>query len=295
MIGLGRQFSSLRECGDAVGRAADLQEKITARRIHGFHGLFSDLSNLRIRPVFVKHSLNIVLARAHGWCQKRAQTIWLRPRPAVLFPLGIDMNTFTGAIGTGGKWLLDRIVGALAATGINPNLLTFLGLLVNFGAAASFAVGNFRTGAIIIFIAGFLDMLDGQVARRQDRVTPFGAFYDSTLDRYADMALYMGLLVYYSVSGRTPYVVLAAVATAGSVMVSYSRARAESLIPLCKVGFMERPERMVLLIIGGAFNRMGPVLWVIAVVSTITVIHRIVYTWQETKAGRILPSLKPNL
>jgi CDP-diacylglycerol---glycerol-3-phosphate 3-phosphatidyltransferase len=205
------------------------------------------------------------------------------------------MGTFTGAIGTGGKWLLDRIVAALAATGINPNLLTFFGLVVNFGAAASFAVGNFRTGAMIIFFAGFLDMLDGQVARRQNRVTAFGAFYDSTLDRYADMALYMGLLVYYSVSGRTPYVVLAAVATAGSVMVSYARARAESLIPLCKVGFMERPERLVLLIIGGMFNRMGPVLWVIAVISTITVIHRIVFTWQETRAGRILPGVKLNL
>jgi CDP-diacylglycerol--glycerol-3-phosphate 3-phosphatidyltransferase len=205
------------------------------------------------------------------------------------------MGTFTGAIGTGGKWLLDRIVGALAATGINPNLLTFFGLLVNFGAAASFAVGNFRTGAMIIFFAGFLDMLDGQVARRQNRVTAFGAFYDSTLDRYADMALYMGLLVYYSVSGRTPYVVLAAVATAGSVMVSYTRARAESLIPLCKVGFMERPERLVLLIIGGLFNRMGAVLWVIAVISTITVIHRIFYTWQETRAGRILPGVRLSL
>jgi len=202
------------------------------------------------------------------------------------------MSTFTGAIGSGGKWLLDRIVGALAATGVNPNFLTFLGLVVNFMAAASFAVGNFRTGAIVIFFAGFLDMLDGQVARRQNRVTAFGAFYDSTLDRYADMALYMGLLVYYSVSGRTPYVVLAAVATAGSVMVSYARARAESLIPLCKVGFMERPERLVLLIIGGTFNRMAQVLWVIAVVSTITVIHRIYFTWQETRAGRILPGLK---
>ena len=205
------------------------------------------------------------------------------------------MGTFTGAIGTGGKWLLDRIVGALAATGVNPNLLTFLGLLVNFAAAASFAIGNFRTGAMIIFFAGFLDMLDGQVARRQNRVTAFGAFYDSTLDRYADMALYMGLLVYYSVSGRTPYVVLAAVATAGSVMVSYARARAESLIPLCKVGFMERPERLVLLIIGGVFNRMAQVLWVIAVISTITVINRIVFTWQETRAGRILPNLGPSL
>src|SRR5260370_13383287 len=142
------------------------------------------------------------------------------------------MATFTGAIGIGSKWLLDRIVGAIAATGINPNLLTFLGLVVNFGAAASFAVGNFRTGAIIIFIAGFLDMLDGQVARRHNRVTAFGACYDSTLDRYADMALHMGLLVYYSVSARAPYVVLAAVATAGSDTVSYVRARAASLLPL---------------------------------------------------------------
>jgi CDP-diacylglycerol--glycerol-3-phosphate 3-phosphatidyltransferase len=205
------------------------------------------------------------------------------------------MATFTGAIGIGGKWALDRIVAGIAATGINPNLLTFLGLVVNFGAAINFAVGNFRTAAAIIFFAGFLDMLDGQVARRQNRVTAFGAFYDSTLDRYADMALYMGLLVYYSVNGRTPYVVLAAVATAGSVMVSYARARAESLIPLCKVGFMERPERLVLLIIGGITNRMGPVLWVIAVISTITVIHRIFYTWQETKAGRVLPGIRLSL
>src|ERR1700716_3803487 len=185
------------------------------------------------------------------------------------------MATLTGAIGTGSKWLLDKIVGALAATGVNPNLLTFLGLVVNFIAAAFFAVGGFFTGALINFFAGFLDMLDGQVARRQNRVTAFGAFYDSTLDRYADMALYMGLLVYYSVSGRTPYVVLAAVATAGSVMVSYARARAESLIPLCKVGFMERPERIGLVVFGGLFDRMGPVLWVIAVVSRITGIHRI--------------------
>src|SRR2546425_6365263 len=203
------------------------------------------------------------------------------------------MATFTGAIGSGSKWLLDRIVGVVAATGINPNVLTFLGLVVNFGAAAFFAVGRFFTGALIIFFAGFLDMLDGQVARRQNRVTAFGAFYDSTLDRYADMALYMGLLVYFSVSGRTPYVVLAAVATAGSVMVSYARARAESLIPLCKVGFMERPERLVLLIIGGLFNPMGPVLWAIAGASTLTVIHRLFYTWQATRARPVLPRIRP--
>jgi len=202
---------------------------------------------------------------------------------------------FTRAIGTGSRWLLDKIVGALAATGINPNILTFLGMVVNFWAAALFATGRFKLAAAVIFLAGFLDMLDGQVARRQNRVTAFGAFYDSTLDRYSDMALYLGLLVYYSVIGRTAYVTLAAVATASSVMVSYARARAESLIPSCKVGYMERPERLVLLILGGAFNRMAPVLWVIAVVSTITVIHRIFYTWQETRAGRTLPTTRLQL
>jgi CDP-diacylglycerol--glycerol-3-phosphate 3-phosphatidyltransferase len=201
----------------------------------------------------------------------------------------------TKAIGAGGRWLLDKIVGALAATGINPNMLTLIGLVVNFWAAVLFATGLFKTAAIVILIAGFLDMLDGQVARRQNRVTAFGAFYDSTLDRYSDMALYMGLLVYYAVNGRTSYVILGAVATAGSVMVSYARARAESLIPLCKVGFMERPERMVLLIIGGLFDRMAPVLWVIAIVSTITVIHRIIFTWQEMRAGRTLPGIQLKL
>ena len=154
-----------------------------------------------------------------------------RKNEPVLRHYRLHMATFTGAIGAGSKWLLDKIVAAIAATGINPNLLTFLGLVVNFAAAAFFAVGGFRTGAIIIFCAGFLDMLDGQVARRQNRVTPFGAFYDSTLDRYADMALYMGLLVYYSVSGRTPYVVLAALC-AGSRRIAH---------PLVQSGFYGTP------------------------------------------------------
>lgn len=203
--------------------------------------------------------------------------------------------SYTRWIGIVCGWLLMKIVAGVAATGINPNFLTFFALVVNFGAATFFALGKFRTAAGVIFFASFLDMLDGQVARRSGQVTAFGAFFDSTLDRYADMSLYMGLLVYYAVNGNSKYVVLAEVATAGSVMVSYSRARAESLIPTCKVGFMERPERMVLLILGGVFNRMAPALWVIAVVATLTVIHRIVYTWQETKAGRTLPGIHLNL
>ena len=163
-------------------------------------------------------------------------------------------------IGEGGGWLLRHVVSGLAATGITPNMFTFLGLAVNSWAAALFAMGMFRQAAAVLFLAGFLDMADGQVARRVGRVTAFGAFLDSTLDRYSDLALYMGLVVHYTLIGRPFYMALAAVAMASSFMVSYSRARAESIIPQCKVGFMERPERLVLLIMGGAFNRMAQVL-----------------------------------
>src|ERR1700685_1341043 len=160
----------------------------------------------------------------------------------------------TRKIGEAGRWLLEKIVDAVASTGINPNLLTFFGLLVNGWAAVLFAMGKFRSAAMVIFFAAFLDMLDGQVARREKRVTAFGAFFDSTLDRYSDMALYMGLLVYYAEAGRAAYVIL-----------------------------------------GGLFNRMAPTLWVISVVATLTVIHRIIFTWQETKAGRTLPGIRLSL
>jgi CDP-diacylglycerol---glycerol-3-phosphate 3-phosphatidyltransferase len=192
-------------------------------------------------------------------------------------------------IGEGAGWLLEHVVTGLAATGIGPNTFTFLALGVNAFAAAFFAMGQFRWAAAALFLAAFLDMADGQVARRVGQVTAFGAFLDSTLDRYSDLGLYMGLVVHYTLIGQTFYMVLAAVAMASSFMVSYSRARAESLIPSCKVGFMERPERLVLLILGGASNRMAPALWVIAFISTSTVIHRVVYTWQELRAGRSLP------
>jgi CDP-diacylglycerol--glycerol-3-phosphate 3-phosphatidyltransferase len=195
---------------------------------------------------------------------------------------------WTKWVGEGGRWLLVRIVKPLGAAGVNPNLLTFLGFAVTLLGAFAFAVGWFRWAAAAIFLSGFLDMLDGQVARRSGRVTPFGAFLDSTLDRYSDIMLYLGLVAHFAIIGRFFYVVLGSIAMSSSFMVSFTRARAEALIPTCKVGFMERPERLVLLIIGGAFNRMAPALWVIATLATATVIYRIVFTWQEFRAGRTL-------
>src|SRR5437762_9000096 len=198
--------------------------------------------------------------------------------------------TWTSSFGRGCGVLLDAIVRWLALARINPNVLTFLGLVVNTVAAFLFGYANsdnqarmFRYAGLVIIASGFFDLVDGRVARASNQVTKFGGFFDSVIDRYSDASLFFGLLVYYARGGRFFYVVLTALVMISSIMVSYTRARAESLIGSCKVGFMERPERLVLLIIGALFNVMAPVLWVIAVLSTITVIHRIQYTWSRTR------------
>src|SRR3984957_17822560 len=191
--------------------------------------------------------------------------------------------TVTRVIGLFFGRIINAIVGALALSRVHPNVLTFLGLVINIWAAFLFAAGRFRTGGIVVIGAGLFDMVDGRVARETNRVTRFGGFFDSVLDRYSDLGVLVGLLVYYASINRFFYVVLTAIVMTGTVMVSYTRARAENTIPKCKVGFLERPERVVLIIIGALFNRMAQVLWVIAILSNVTVIHRMIYTWQETK------------
>jgi CDP-diacylglycerol---glycerol-3-phosphate 3-phosphatidyltransferase len=178
---------------------------------------------------------------------------------------------------------LNAIVRVLVRTGVTPNILTFVGFIVNLVAAYLFAYGYFRWAGGVIILAGLFDMLDGRVARVSNRVTPFGGFLDSVLDRYSDLSLLIGLLVFYGRINRFWYMTLVAVGMIGSVMVSYTRARAENLIRSCKVGFLERPERVVLFIIGALFDRMAPVLWIIAVLSNLTVIHRVLHTWHEAR------------
>ena len=187
------------------------------------------------------------------------------------------------------KAVLDQIVALASALKVNPNLLTLAGFLITIYAAICLSRGEFTRAGIAIIFSGIFDMLDGRVARITQNVTKFGAFFDSVLDRYSDMAIFVGLMVHYSKNQRMFYLILAGIVMMGSVMTSNTRARAESLIPLCKVGFMERPERLVLLIIGTLFNRMAPVLWVMALFSNLTVIHRIVYTWKEAAKLERLP------
>src|SRR3954453_4576680 len=192
--------------------------------------------------------------------------------------------TVTRGIGLFFGAIIDRIVRRLALSKIHPNVLTFLGLLINIWAAWLFAAGSFRWAGVVVTGAAIFDMVDGRVARATSQVTKFGGFFDSVLDRYSDLALYIGLLVYYASINRFGYIVLTAIVMTGSVMVSYTRSRAENTIPKCKVGFLERPERIVLIMIGALFNRMAPVLWVLAILSNLTVVHRMIYTYREAQA-----------
>lgn len=197
------------------------------------------------------------------------------------------MFAFSDAIGRGGKFLLTQIVGVLSRYRVNPNILTFIGVLISFWAAWEFGYGNFRNAGLVIILAGLFDMLDGEVARVTRSVSDFGAFYDSVIDRYSDVIILQGLMVYYARKQMLGYVVLVGIVFMGAVLTSYARARAESLIPSCKIGFMERPERIVLLIIGALSNRMEAVLWVLAVLGNWTVFDRIYYTWKVLpKPGR---------
>ena len=187
--------------------------------------------------------------------------------------------TFTGFIGTVCMFPLRAIISASVALGIHPNTLTLIGVLIN--VAAAWALGNerFVLAGVIMIVANIFDFIDGKVAHITGKSSRFGAFWDSTLDRFSDIALFLGLIYLYADLRRTDYVMITALAMMFSIMTSYARARAESLIEKCKVGFMERPERIVLFMIGAFTNRMAGVMWVILVLSIVTVANRIHYTY----------------
>jgi phosphatidylglycerophosphate synthase len=199
----------------------------------------------------------------------------------------------TRSIGRYIVWPVDRLAALIAPTGIPPNVITWSALIANFWAGIFFAAGRFAAGGGMMILAGLCDLLDGPVARRQARVSKFGAFLDSILDRYADLILFLGLVVYYAQVNRFLYAFLAGAAMAGSVMVSYAQARAESLVPTSEIGFFERPERVALMILGALFNRMPIALWILAIGPNITVIHRILHTWNQTKLAAAGSSAAP--
>ena len=197
--------------------------------------------------------------------------------------------TFTGLIGAVCMFPLRAIINACVAMRVHPNTLTLIGVIINVAAAWALGYGHFMLAFAIMLVANIFDFIDGKVAHLLQLQSAFGAFWDSTLDRFSDLALLTGLIFLYSKLGRTDYVMIAALALIFSIMTSYARARAESLVEKCKVGFMERPERIVLFMIGAITNRMAAVLWVILVLSILTVINRIYYTYLALNS-RPLPS-----
>jgi CDP-diacylglycerol--glycerol-3-phosphate 3-phosphatidyltransferase len=197
--------------------------------------------------------------------------------------------TFTGAIGAICMFPLRAIIGTSVALGIHPNVLTLIGVLINVVAAWALARDRFLAAGVIMIVANIFDFIDGKVAHITGKQSLFGAFWDSTLDRFSDLALFTGLIWLYADLGRKDYVLVATLALIFSIMTSYARARAESLIAKCKVGFMERPERIVLFMIGAFTDRMAGVLWVILVLSVVTVANRIYYTYLELER-RPMPS-----
>ena len=188
-------------------------------------------------------------------------------------------TTFTGAIGAICMYPLRAIINLCVRLRIHPNTLTLIGVIVNVVAAWALGYQLFMVAFVVMLIANIFDFIDGKVAHLLQLQSEFGAFWDSTLDRFSDLALLTGLIFLYSKLGRSDYVMVAALALIFSIMTSYARARAESLVEKCKVGFMERPERIVLFMIGALTNRMAAVLWVVLVLSILAVANRIYYTY----------------
>ncbi len=188
-------------------------------------------------------------------------------------------TTFTGVIGAACMFPLRAIINLCVALRIHPNTLTLIGVIINVGAAWALGFERFLLAFFIMLVANIFDFIDGKVAHQLQLQSAFGAFWDSTLDRFSDLALLTGLIFLYSKLGRSDYVMVAALTLIFSIMTSYARARAESLVEKCKVGFMERPERIVLFMIGALTNRMAAVLWVILVLSILAVADRIYYTY----------------
>ena len=194
-----------------------------------------------------------------------------------------NLNPIPDRLKNGYLSALEPIVELSTKLNVHPNTYTTVGFLVSCIAAYFVATGALRIGAFLILISGLFDSIDGKLARHTGKVTKFGALYDSTLDRYSEVVFFFGMAYYFVKSGSYLTTVAIAVALGGSMMVSYVRARAEGLGFECNIGLLQRAERLLLLGIGGLIHSYLLVasIWIIAVLSNVTAIQRIVHIWRE--------------
>lgn len=172
----------------------------------------------------------------------------------------------------------DPVARALFRAHVRPNHLTVVGLGVSILAAFALAQGRLRTGAVLLLLAGLFDFFDGSLARLANSVSAFGAFLDSVVDRYSDLVVLLGVVLYYHRVPDTTGVLVTMLTMVGTIMISYTKARAQSIGVPCEIGLMERPERLIVLIAGATFNVLTPAMIVLAVLTNITALHRILYT-----------------
>lgn len=200
-----------------------------------------------------------------------------------------------GIIGNRIETLLARIARTLHRYRITPNILTLSGLTINFLAAVLYYQGWMVVAGWVILFAGLFDMLDGAVARAGHQATPFGGFLDSVVDRYSDFVIFGGVLAYFAGKADILMTLLTAVVLCGAFLISYVRARAETIIAKCDVGLMERPERIILLAAGSIFGCLHAALWVLAITTHLTALYRIYYTRREAHKASPEPGLDQNV
>jgi CDP-diacylglycerol---glycerol-3-phosphate 3-phosphatidyltransferase len=236
------------------------------------------------RPPEAPIIATLLLSGRAGWRSRRGGRRGARAtgsRRAAKGKSAEHLMGFTGAVGAIFMFPLRAIIRACVVLRIHPNVLTVVGVCINIGAAWALALGRFMLAGVIMVVANIFDFIDGKVAHETQTASAFGGFWDSVMDRFSDLALFLGLIYLYASLQRPDYVLITALAMTFTVLTSYTRARAESMVAKCKVGFMERPERIVLFMLGAFTNRMAAVLWVILVLSILTVADRIYYTWRE--------------
>ncbi len=175
----------------------------------------------------------------------------------------------------------DPVARALLRAHVRPNHLTLVGLGVSIVAAGALAHGRLRLGAVLLTLAGLFDFFDGSLARLANSVSAFGAFLDSVVDRYSDLVVLLGVVIFYHRAADTNGVFLTMVALIGTIMTSYTKARAQSIGVACEIGLIERPERLIVLIAGATFNQLTPAMIALSVLTNLTALQRIFYMRRE--------------
>ncbi|MFC2037514.1 CDP-alcohol phosphatidyltransferase family protein [Chloroflexota bacterium] len=190
---------------------------------------------------------------------------------------------------------LEAIATTLAKWNVSPDLVTYVGLIVTIGVAALAAVGEIRWAGVAYIFAAVFDAMDGTLARVSGKGSRFGAFLDSTIDRFEESIVFLGLIIYYALAGGQLEIPLILVAAVASLMVSYTRARAEAVGVACNVGFMTRVPRVAIMIIGMILDQILITLIVLAVTSLFTTFHRMIHVWRMTggEAGGWGPVKEP--